>query len=65
MFADRMTDEKVQLGGLSLWTAMAGLLAPNQAAAGPGQQSDSPGPSRTASTSGKPRLFGGLGKNKD
>jgi hypothetical protein len=65
MYADRMTDEKMQLGGLSLWTAMAGILAPNQAAAGPGQQSDSPSSSRPASTSGKPRIFGALSRNKD
>ena len=65
VYADRMTDDKMQLGGLSLWTAMAGILAPNQAAAGPGQQSDTPSSSRPASTSGKPRLFGGLGRRKD
>lgn len=63
-YADRLTDEKVQLGGLSLWTAMAGILAPNQAGAGPGKQSDSPAPSRQASSSGRHRIFGGLSKNK-
>ena len=63
-YADRLTDEKVQLGGLSLWTAMAGILAPNQAGAGPGKQSDSPAPSRQASSSVRHRIFGGFTKNK-
>jgi hypothetical protein len=35
--ADRLTDESVQLSGLSLWTAMAGILSKG-GTSGPGKE---------------------------
>jgi hypothetical protein len=37
LMADRLTDESVQLSGLSLWTAMAGILSKG-GTSGPGKE---------------------------